>query len=280
MRLDGPGRHRHAGMAQHADRRGVDDAGHGSGGRSGSVASVAALGAEARDEVGAELAGARRIAVVDPRAGLRPGPSARRPRRAPRRRRPAAATGLPRTQSAPSASTKARRKPERSVLWPVVRPFLSNTTVLTAPISRRFGRHLVEQGDHRFLERIGDVDAGEARRARRGQQIFEPRGPAGCRCPSGGSGRPCRRRRRRPRAAPATASRRYWRRSGRPACVTSWPCLRRRREAAAQEELGDARIGQDVGGRVLDAGLALLQHQAVVGDGQRLAGVLLDQQDR
>ena len=49
---------------------------------------------------------------------------------------------------------------------------------------------------------------------------------------------------------------------------------------AAEEQLRDARIGKNVRRGVFDAGLALLQHQPVVGDLQRLLGVLLDQQNR
>jgi hypothetical protein len=37
----------------------------------------------------------------------------------------------------------------------------------------RLGRHGVEQRDHRLLERMGDVDPGEARGAGRGQQVLE-----------------------------------------------------------------------------------------------------------
>ena len=191
---------------------------------------AAGLGRRARSgrrrsarEIGAQLPsrapGPGRRSAASPR----PGPSARRRPRARRRRRPAAAPACRATASAPKVSMKAARKPERSVLWPVVRPFLSITTVLTAPISRRLGRDRIEQRDHRFLERIGDVDAGEARGARRGQQVLRARGPAGCRRPSDGSGRRRRPRRRHPHAAPATATAGCWRRSGRPACVTSSP---------------------------------------------------------
>src|SRR6266436_8608440 len=53
----------------------------------------------------------------------------------------------------------------------------------------------------------------------------------------------------------------------------------RRSETAAEKELRDARVGEDIWRRVFDAGLALFQHQPVVGDLQGLLGILLDEQN-
>src|SRR5215471_13916811 len=51
-------------------------------------------------------------------------------------------------------------------------------------------------------------------------------------------------------------------------------------QSAAQEELADARVGEDLVGAVGDAHAAELQHDAVVRMGERLLGVLLDHQHR
>src|SRR5947207_10448538 len=51
-------------------------------------------------------------------------------------------------------------------------------------------------------------------------------------------------------------------------------------QPAAKKELGDPGIGQNLRRAVLDAGLALLKHQRIVGHLQGLLGILLDQHDR
>src|SRR5262249_26297233 len=50
-------------------------------------------------------------------------------------------------------------------------------------------------------------------------------------------------------------------------------------KAPAEKEFADARVGEDLLSRVFDAGLALLKNKSVIGDLQRLPGILLDQQD-
>ena len=187
---------------------------------------LAAIGAEAPGEVGAELAARAWVAVVDRAAThaeihQREGDGAARAAGAQQQHRLAAhGVGAERLDEGARGSRSGRccgrwcGRPRRT---PQCSPRRSR---------RASGETSSSSGITASLNGIGDVDAGEARRARRGQQILEAAARAGCRHPSGGSDRRSRRPRRHPRAAPATATCRYWRRSGRPACVTLWPLRR------------------------------------------------------
>src|SRR4051794_39289665 len=60
---------------------------------------------------------------------------------------------------------------------------------------------------------------------------------------------------------------------------SGWATPSGRRHSAAEEELAEARIGEDAVGAVLDPGAAELEDDAVIGELQRAPRVLLDHQD-
>ena len=70
-------------------------------------------------------------------------------------------------------SSKLRRNPLRSVLWPAVWPCGVMVTVLTAPICRASTDNFVEQWHHGLLAGKGDIDTREAGGLDRRQQVLE-----------------------------------------------------------------------------------------------------------
>ena len=148
---------------------------------------------KARDKPLRQLLGPALLAVDDGElAGAELAAARGRPQRRRRRRR----TARPSPSAQPDMrSRKLSAKPQLSVLWPVRAP-PANTTVLTAPIARRPATSSVRCGDDRLLERMGDVEAGEAQPLRplRGPRPAPRRGrPSGRnRSAHRGSSRPSR----------------------------------------------------------------------------------------
>ena len=166
---------------------------------------------------------------------------------------------------------KAARKPERSVLWPVVRPSASNTTVFTAPIWRASSDTASSSGITASLNGKVTLTPAKPARARRGQQLGQRAAGQGVDVhqmvvadhADGREGVLVQRRRQRLLDIGADQADQDTVHAASPPPRKSWAMR------------GSARIV----GAVRDAGLALFQHQAIVGDGQRRARVLLDQQD-
>ena len=89
---------------------------------------------------------------------------------------PTSSAVLPATAAAPRLSSKLRRKPMRSVLWPVMRPSRPITTVLTAPICAASGDSASSIGTTASLNGNVTLTPRKADRARCGNEIGK--GPA------------------------------------------------------------------------------------------------------
>ena len=160
-----PGVEGQPGILRHADRRRVDHAARAREGRVGGRRRRHAA-AEARVQAVRQLFRARLVAVSTMRERARRRARAARGR-PPRRRRRRRAAGRGRARSRPCSRESSRQSPScRCCGRCGGRP--RSTTVLTAPIAAASGDEVGQERHDALLERMGDVEAGEAELLRRG----------------------------------------------------------------------------------------------------------------